>query len=951
MPELQLPAVIGHIRKLAADSTRQMSDAQLLQRFSRHREEAAFAALVHRHGGLVFSVCRRVLRQEQDAEDAFQATFLALARHAGALRVGEAVGAWLYRVAYRIAAKAGGHMARRRSTEKHAPARPQGPPDREADCRELEAVVQQELERMPEKLRGPFVLCCLEGKTRSEAAVQLGWKEGTVGGRLAQARKHMQQRLSQRGLTLSTVLCLAALGRTASAAPSRLGRQAIRAALCAAAGGAADALVPMTIATLAEGVHPTMLTGKLKSALTLLLALGVAAGIHVRASFAARAAEEQQAGAPGRPGRDGKTKDAANTPASTVSVKGEVLGPGGKPVAGARLYLRQGGGKESASPLRATSDRTGRFSFTFGWPKGERQAWAQVIAVAGGQGPDWALLRRPAGKADLTLRLTKEAPIRGRLLDIDGKAVAGATLRVEYTHRYPGDDLRPLLRTVREGEFPPLPAHRWEGPFPGQPKTLVTGADGRFRLPGVGAGSEVRFHVEGAGIQYGHVRAVARDLKAAVEPKGPGRVGRPHVETVHGASFTHAVAPSRPIRGVVRDRRTAKAVAGVRIGAPPLTTTHHAVTDKDGRYELKGYPKSSAGYQVHASPGGLPYFNATVHLPDTPGLGPVAADIDLVGGIAVRGRVTHQATGKPVAGAWVDYRPLFPNPHVARLGLRPGQSGASSSATTGPDGGYSLVVLPGPGALGVGAYLPAQPLMPACVTEQDLKDFFKDALHHGTESALMTQEGPQTMGLMGQNRYNSLTLIRPDEKAKALRHDVALRPERTLRGKVVGPDGKPLKGVRVHGLEPQSAFGAEELKEDAFVVRGFNPRRKRELVFTHPQKQLGAFLEVRGESGKPLVVRLQACGSITGRILDRDGQPVPDLVVRVDRRLLMDSGPKVKTDGNGRFHVNGLVPGQKYDVRLDLGRFGRTAFGPIRLAPGEHKDLGKARVDTTKRDD
>jgi protocatechuate 3,4-dioxygenase beta subunit len=685
-----------------------------------------------------------------------------------------------------------------------------------------------------------------------------------------------------------------------------------------------------------------MLTAKLRIVTGLLLALGVAvaAGTQLRTSSAAPPPEKGAA-----PPRD----TAPEKPAATVTVTGKVLAPDGRPVAGARIYLRHYTPGEPAYPVRATTDGAGRFTFSFDRSKlGPAQTAADVIAVADGYGPDWFRLGGTT-KEDVTLRLAKEVPIRGRILDLDGKAVAGATLRVQHTRRYAGDDLKEFLRTVREGEHPPLYARWWDGPFPGQPKTITTGADGRFRLAGVGAESEVRFWIEGPGIQYGFLRAVTRELDSAVGPKGGRRVNRPHIEKVHGATFVHAVAPSRLIRGVVRDRKTGKPLAGVEISGPPLTTTHRTTTDKAGRYELKGYPKSSAGYEVRASAGGLPYFNAAVRFADTPGLGPIQGDVELVGGIAVRGRVTHQGTGKPIAGAWVEYNALFPNPHLRLLGLAPGETAPQpcSRAQTAADGSYTLVVLPGPGAVGVGAYLPKQPLMPACVTKKDLDDFFKDGLNHGDEMALVTQVRPQTMGLMGQNTYNHLALIRPDEKAKSLRHDVALQPERTLRGKVVGPDGKPIDGVRVYGLAPQSAFGAEELKGETFVVRGFNPRRKRELVFLHRGGQLGAYLEVLGEPTNPPVVRLEACGSVTGRIIDTDGQPVPGLVVRVDRHRLVDSGPKVKTDKGGRFRVNGLVPGQKYMVRLDVGRFGKVAFGSVQVKPGEGKDLGDATVDTT----
>src|SRR5438552_3111993 len=178
MPQAQLGAVARHLhRLLGAHQVRDLTDAQLLQRFVTNREEDAFAVLVRRHGPLVLGVCRRVLRHEQDAEDALQATFLTLARHAGSIRQTDAVGSWLYRVAHRIATKAGVHMARRKMLEKrdHPQTDATGSPAQEAALSELQALLDEELNRLPEKYRAPFVLCCLEGKTRTEAARELGW--------------------------------------------------------------------------------------------------------------------------------------------------------------------------------------------------------------------------------------------------------------------------------------------------------------------------------------------------------------------------------------------------------------------------------------------------------------------------------------------------------------------------------------------------------------------------------------------------------------------------------------------------------------------------------------------------------------------------------------------------------------------------------------------------------
>src|SRR5262249_10100333 len=162
-------------------------------------------ALMQRHGGLVWGVCKHLLRQEQDVEDAFQATFLVLARRAGSIRKTDAVGSFLHGVAYRVAVKAR-LGAQRRAAPQRAAARPQARPRADLGWRELQAALDEEVQRLPERYRGPFVLCCLEGKSRQDVARELGCKEGTLASRLARARALLQRRLSHRGVTLSAAL-------------------------------------------------------------------------------------------------------------------------------------------------------------------------------------------------------------------------------------------------------------------------------------------------------------------------------------------------------------------------------------------------------------------------------------------------------------------------------------------------------------------------------------------------------------------------------------------------------------------------------------------------------------------------------------------------------------------------------------------------------------------------
>jgi RNA polymerase sigma-70 factor (ECF subfamily) len=186
-----------------------VSDGELLGRFAdsagRDRSEAAgpaFAALVERHGAMVWRVCRSVLRDEHDAEDAFQATFLVLVKRAGSVRRRESVASWLYGVALRVAARARADMARRRRHERRAgESKPAA--DRPGDGRispELAAIVHEELSRLPERYRAVVVLCHLEGQTCEAAARWLGWPVGTVKSRLARGRERLRGRLVRRGL-------------------------------------------------------------------------------------------------------------------------------------------------------------------------------------------------------------------------------------------------------------------------------------------------------------------------------------------------------------------------------------------------------------------------------------------------------------------------------------------------------------------------------------------------------------------------------------------------------------------------------------------------------------------------------------------------------------------------------------------------------------------------------
>jgi RNA polymerase sigma factor (sigma-70 family) len=260
-----------------------LTDGQLLTRFVAQGDEASYAALVRRHGPMVLGVCRRVLHNFHDAEDAFQATFLVLARKAASVVKRESVGCWLYGVAYRTALEAHALQSRRRSRERPMKDMPH-PEVAPAEAQNWRPLLDRELSGLPEKYRAAILLCDLEGRTRKEAARQLGVPEGTLSSRLATARQLLARRLAGCGLTLSAAALAAALSQGAAPAqvPAALVHSTARAAALVAAGQLAAASAPAVV--LMQRVMKAMLLKKLRmvvGAVVVMAALGaVGFGVH-----------------------------------------------------------------------------------------------------------------------------------------------------------------------------------------------------------------------------------------------------------------------------------------------------------------------------------------------------------------------------------------------------------------------------------------------------------------------------------------------------------------------------------------------------------------------------------------------------------------------------------------------------------------------------------------------
>ncbi len=268
--------LLPHLRRIVlAHDLAGLPDAQLLNRFQTNRDEEAFAALVRRHGPMVLAVGRRLLASPFDVDDAFQATFLVLVRKAGSIRRPEQLGNWLYGVAYRTALKARTRFARQRAMEQPLIDVPAPDAVAEVVWRELRPILDAEQHRLPDRLRIPVVLCYLQGRTKRQAALQLGLPEGTVSSRLHEARARLRRRLAHRGLELSagTLAIVLTHGTAAATLPPALAATTAKSASVFAVG--VSSTLSVSVLSLAQGVLGVMTMTKLKVITAVLIAVSV----------------------------------------------------------------------------------------------------------------------------------------------------------------------------------------------------------------------------------------------------------------------------------------------------------------------------------------------------------------------------------------------------------------------------------------------------------------------------------------------------------------------------------------------------------------------------------------------------------------------------------------------------------------------------------------------------
>lgn len=448
----------------------------------------------------------------------------------------------------------------------------------------------------------------------------------------------------------------------------------------------------------------------------------------------------------------------------------------------------------------------------------------------------------------------------------------------------------------------------------------------------------VMLHCKGPGIHYDWIWAMTRPGEPVQDAKNR--------TTIYGAAFEYLARPSRLIRGTVRDKGSGKPLAGIHIIS--IDTTAQVRTDAQGRYELPGLPKADRYPLMAVADNGSPYFSAGVTVEDTPGLAPLAADVEMTRGIPCEGKVLDDPAGKPVPGR-VQYYPLRPNPFVPdNYGLSSGSRAMMAPLSEGrvmADGSFHCSVLPGPGCLVFHADDP-QCFRSACV------DAGANGKEMGTKDLLyVLSMGGSTVSGLDQALCQAIVLIDPKRDEKKVVQTLRPAVDRPVNGVIWDPDGKPLTGVTMRDRETYYVYKDKTLATERFTVHGVNPLRPRRLHFTHEARHLLAAVEVKGTEAKPLIVQLQPWAAVRGRLLDADGRPLRDAEVSSSEFLLNG----VRTDEEGRFRLEGLIPGLSYDLTFTCGKNKRAATGTLTKGliakPGEVRDLGDVRGQPARQDE
>jgi protocatechuate 3,4-dioxygenase beta subunit len=648
-------------------------------------------------------------------------------------------------------------------------------------------------------------------------------------------------------------------------------------------------------------------------------------------------------------------------------------------VAGANVYYFFHTLKEEPLPVRATTDGQGRFAFTLA-PKdiplsadardGDPRKMGPVVVKADGFTFAWQSIA--GNQKDFTLRVhADDSPVEGRIIDLQGKPLAGLRISVWGAAAPEKGDLTPFVKALQSretfymalGQHVPNFLHSpfyWRPRVPLLPAT-TTDANGRFRLPGFAREQLVELRIEGPTIEtqnvYVMTRPAPRDSRSLLSvPRmkdpmfGPGE---PVVVLANG--FDHPVPPGLVVAGTVRDADTKQPIPRAMVESYTLAgsnlgqnTLYHTVADEQGRYRFPGLPRGKGNRIRIRPPADLPYLPVVKDVPAAKLFAEATVDVALARGVWVDVTVADKATGRAVPAS-VSYFALPDKPDLARPFERPFADSYNDFMAVRNDGTFRFAAAPHRAILALRADWEKYPIAKEAAT-------------------LRLPSG------LSPSNYQAFAHLNPKLGDKSVKVKFVLDAGGVVHGKIVGPDGQPLAGTLVTSLRDDWYWSPDMLLETAeFTVRGLQADRPRLLCCVHPGKKLAGSVVVRGNEKASLTVQLQPWGTVSGRLLDADGKPLTNAklaftevpVRKPGQPMVLDTGLHVithiagqpdlspRTDEQGRFRVERLVPGLKYNLALidDRGAFEfeqikweGLVFAGLVLKAGEAKELGDVKL-------
>ncbi len=675
---------------------------------------------------------------------------------------------------------------------------------------------------------------------------------------------------------------------------------------------------------------------------------------------------EQTAEEPAAPARR-ESQGPAPVP-QTLSVIGRVVNPKGEPVARAKLYLCKDAGQRPlrepvSPPVRATTDSDGQFRFTIERselaPAGSRWRFPGPLlaAFADGYGPAWTdELMIGDVRGPLLELVADDAPITGRLIDLEGRALPEVEVRVIQVDATPEKDLSVWLDEIQKKPTGYQSFNHFSRSLPVELSTLIapskTASDGRFKLTGAGRERLVSLLVAGPKIETRVLQVMTR-----VGPASSVRFARPDVEqarpireiVIHAIGFDFVAAPTRTVEGNVNDAAKGLPIPGVIIHPSPSVrdafSEHYpliywsgmsirATTDAHGHYRLTGLPVRRTIKLVTELGAGIPYRPTSQEFDNVPGADPTRLDFKLELGVLVRGKITDRTTERPAA-ALVEYHPTLDNPNIRSSD----QIELFEPVSTDPDGSFALVGLPGPGLVAATA----------------MGDRFLTADRATGDKSSAARPFPNIRGFTSPQQCHAFEAISLENTAKSYQCDLRLFPGPEPVVTILDPDGKPLAGALIGGVLPNDLIREgwwQSRQQSEFRLTGLTSHRIRKLSIHHEAKRLAGSIAIRDSEPGPRVARLRPWGTVSGRLIDREGHPRPGVTLSYrdtiagTRPNSIDLPKDATTDANGHFTFEGLVPEQDYIIKLPAPS---AAVQPPRvgeshvLEPGEFRSLGDVR--------